>query len=124
MVKQNSFNPYPNEMLPIGFNYPKNYLKLAKSTYTINYDKEYIFPWWFEDYGPEGALLSYELRNSQILGSNLIPFAQNGCWKAYFDANDISNNPKVIVIDLDNTENYEIFNNFDEWLKEAENDGW
>ena len=43
MVKQNSFNPYPNEMLPIGFNYPKNYLKLAKSTYTINYDKEYIF---------------------------------------------------------------------------------
>ena len=55
---------------------------------------------------------------------NLLPFARNGTWSACFDFLDHSGNPKVIVIDLDNTENYEIFNNFDEWLKEAENDGW
>jgi hypothetical protein len=49
MIKQSNFNPYPNEMLPIGFIYPEHYLKLAKSTDNINYDEEYVFPWWFEN---------------------------------------------------------------------------
>ena len=123
MIKQSNFNPYPNEMLPTGFIYPEHYLKLAKSTDNINYDEEYVFPWWFEnsDKNINEIINIYK----EITGlPNLLPFARNGTWSACFDFLDHSGNPKVIVIDLDNTENYEIFNNFDEWLKEAENDGW
>lgn len=29
MIKQNSFVPYPEAMLPKGFKYPQSYLKLA-----------------------------------------------------------------------------------------------
>ncbi|MDO4895315.1 SMI1/KNR4 family protein [Moraxella sp.] len=122
--KQTSFNPYSQEMLPEGFNYPKSYLELSKDTSTINWDSEFMFPWWFEDYGTEGAELSYMLRNKKIANSNLIPFAQNGDWKAYFNANDISGNPQVIVVDLGNTKNIEYFNNFNEWLEIAEQNGW
>lgn len=38
MNKQISFNPYPQEMLPEGFKYPKSYLELSKDTSTINWD--------------------------------------------------------------------------------------
>lgn len=49
MIKQNSFVPYPEAMLPKGFKYPQSYLKLAQSTHAINYDEQYSFPWWFEN---------------------------------------------------------------------------
>ena len=55
MIKQSAFHPYPSEMLPTGFVYPERYLKLAQSTHSIQYDEEYIFPWWFVDYGTEGV---------------------------------------------------------------------
>ncbi|HEZ5036568.1 TPA: SMI1/KNR4 family protein, partial [Neisseria meningitidis] len=45
-------------------------------------------------------------------------------WAACFDISDKSGNPKIIVVNLDNTKYYETFENFDTWLKEAENDGW
>lgn len=125
MVRQDKFTPYPKEMLPSGFKYPKSYLDLSQSTNTINYDEKYFFPWWFEDYGTEGAEIAYRYRkfNSSI-SNNAIPFANYGEWEAYFDGDDISGNPKVIVVNLENTENYEVFTDFDTWLKEAENDGW
>lgn len=124
MIKQSAFHPYPSEMLPTGFMYPEHYLKLAQSTHSIQYDEEYMFPWWFVDYGTEGAMLSYELRHSQIPNRNLIPFAQNGAWKAYFDGDSSVGNPKVIVIDLDNLPFHMVINHFDDWLLLAEQDYW
>lgn len=128
MNQQTSFNPYPQEMLPKGFKYPKSYLELSKDTSTINWDSELmlsrIFPWWFEDYGTEGAELSYQLRNKKINNSNLLPFAQNGDWKAYFNANDISGNPQVIVIDLTDPKYVCYCDDFDKWLEMAEQNSW
>ena len=97
MIKQSNFNPYPNEMLPIGFIYPEHYLKLAKSTDNINYDEEYVFPWWFEnsDKNINEIINIYK----EITGlPNLLPFARNGTWSACFDFLDHSGNPKVIVL--------------------------
>lgn len=123
MIKQDSFIPYIQTMLPTGFKYPPNYLKLSQSTHTIEYDEEYSFPWWFEN--AEKDVIELIDSYFEITGiPNLLPFARNGEWAACFDVSDKSGNPKVMVINLDNTENYEIFNDFDAWLKEAENDGW
>ena len=124
MIKQSAFHPYPSEMLPKGFVYPENYLKLAQSTHSIQYDEEYMFPWWFVDYGTKGAILSYELCHTQIPNRNLIPFAQNGAWKAYFDGDSSVGNPKVIVIDLDNLPFHMVINHFDDWLLLAEQEYW
>ncbi|STZ74834.1 Uncharacterised protein [Moraxella lacunata] len=124
MNKQTSFNPYPQEMLPEGFKYPKSYLNLSKDTSTINWDSEFMFPWWFEDYNPNKRNIAYELRNNKIPNSNLIPFARNGDWAAYFNANDISGSPQVIVIDLGNPKYVSYCDNFDKWLEMAEQNGW
>ena len=123
MIQQKNFVPYPEAMLPTGFQYPKLYLKLAESTHFINYDEEYVFPWWFEtaEKNLKEVIKNYE----EITGfKDLLPFARNGEWAACFDLTDKSINPKVIVIDLGNPSYYENFKNFDAWLKEAENDGW
>lgn len=124
MIIQKTFNPYPKNMLPINFQYPENYIALSKSTDSINYHEKYHFQWWFEDYGTDGAELSFQLRNKKIPNMNLIPFAQNGDWKAYFDGDDISATPKVIVIDLTDLSSYMVCKNFEEWLFLAIQDMW
>ncbi|HFR8706108.1 TPA: SMI1/KNR4 family protein [Neisseria gonorrhoeae] len=123
MIKQNSFVPYPEAMLPKGFKYPQSYLKLAQSTHAINYDEQYSFPWWFEN--AESNISEVIDIYFEITGiPNLLPFARNQEWAACFDISDKSGNPKIIVVNLNNTKYYETFENFDTWLKEAENDGW
>ncbi|KAA0925446.1 hypothetical protein FQ082_08315 [Psychrobacter sp. ANT_H56B] len=122
MIKQESFRPYPVEILPAGFIYPARYLQLANCTNTVQSDE--YFQWWFLDSITEGAKLSYSLRNNKIKDFNLIPFAQNSDWMAYFDGDDCSADPRVIVVDLTHLPSFMIFENFDEWLAKAEQDYW
>lgn len=122
MIKQKNFKPYPIEILPDGFIYPARYLQLANCTKTV-YSDEY-FQWWFQDAETEGGKLSYELRNDKIKGFNLIPLAKNGDWMAYFDGNDHSGDPKVIVVDLGDLPFYMTCENFTDWLAKAEQDYW
>lgn len=122
MIKQKSFKPYPVEILPKKFIYPTLYLKLADNTATVQSDE--YFQWWFEDAFNEGSKLSYRLRNDNIEGLNLVPFAQNGDWLANFDGDDHSGDPKVIVIDLSDLPFHMICENFADWLTKAEQDYW
>lgn len=125
MIEQKSFKPYPQEILPKGFKYPESYLKLSQSTESIIPDEELGFPWWFDDYGTEGAESSYTYRNSYLSDDfNLIPFANCFEWAAYFDGNDCSGDPKVIIIDRNELPFHDFCENFDEWLKEAINIAW
>jgi len=118
MIKQKGFKPYPAGMLPNGFIYPANYLQLANCTKTIQSDE--YFQWWFLDSTAEGAKLSYSLRNNKIKDFNLVPFAQNSEWMAYFDGDDCSGDPRVIVADITDLPFHMIFKNFNEWLPKAE----
>lgn len=125
MIEQKSFIPFPDELLPKGFKYPEHYRALSCSTETIIPDKQYGFPWCFDDYGTTGAELSYEYRNQgKPDGFNLIPFANNGDWFAYFDGNDCSGNPKVFVFDETDLPFHICCKDFDEWLKDAINIAW
>ena len=122
MIKQKSFKPYSSEILPVGFVYPDAYIQLTKNTETVKSDE--YFQWWFLDSITEGAKLSYSLRNNKIKDFNLVPFAQNSEWMAYFDGDDCSGDPRVIVVDLTDLPSFMIFENFNEWLTKAEQDYW
>lgn len=124
MIVQEKFNTYPQNLLPYGFEYPIEYLKISENPKLINHNKKHEFRWWFKDFGTESAQLAYKYRNCDIPTFNLVPFAQNGEWIASFDGSDQSGNPKVIVIDLDDSPFHTIFENFDEWLAKAEQDYW
>lgn len=43
---------------------------------------------------------------------------------AYFDGDDCSGDPRVIVVDLTDLPSFMIFENFNEWLTKAEQDYW
>ena len=122
MIKQKSFKPYSSEILPVEFLYPAAYIQLTKNTETVKSDE--YFQWWFLDSTTEGAKLSYSLRNNKIKDFNLVPFAQNSGWTAYFDGDDCSGDPKVIVVDITDLPFHMIFKNFNEWLAKAEQDYW
>ncbi len=124
MIKQKSFKPYPIQMLPDRFIYPVKYLKISENPKLVNHNKDYHFRWWFEDAANEGSKLSYRLRNDKIEGLNLVPFAQNGDWLAYFYADDHSGDPRVIVVDLSDLPFHMICANFDDWLAKVEQDYW
>lgn len=123
MNKQTAFNPYPQEMLPNGFQYPASYLELSKDTSVIKWDSEYMFPWWFDDCQEDLAEIMNIYQELTAL-NNLIPFARNGDWAACFNANDTSGNPQVIVVDLGSPKYISYCKDFDEWLKTAEENGW
>lgn len=107
-------------LLPHEFSYPTGYLSHAES---MDYPASFL--WWFEDnseeldpcwelrshWGSEGWLYLDEI--------DPIPFARNGDWAAFFDGNDHSGDPKVIVADLGNKRNSYKLKNFDAWLEEA-----
>lgn len=114
---------YPGEVLPDGFSYPENYLQLRNR---VEVDVLDFLIWDFpnDDYGH--ATLSWRLRHhGQSEGwlyldeIDPIPFARNGDWEAYFDGNDHSGDPKVVVADLGNKKNSYKLSNFDEWLDQA-----
>ena len=122
MIKQKSFKPYSSKILPVGFVYPATYIQLTKNTEAVKSDE--YFQWWFLDSTTEGAKLSYSLRNNKIKDFNLVPFAQNSEWMAYFDGDDCSGDPRVIVVDLTDLPSFMILENFNEWLTKAEQDYW
>lgn len=115
-----TFQPYPNDMLPNGFQYPQGYLNHAKLT-----DYPNCFLWWFIDQDEKGKR-SWNLRNYRksegwkyLDDIDPIPFARNGDWAAYFDGNDHTGDPKIVVVDLGNKQNSYRLANFDAWLSHA-----
>ncbi|WP_330961314.1 hypothetical protein [Photobacterium sp. 53610] len=116
---QDKFSPYNANLLPVGFEYPDKYLNISAHNNLPN-----GFVWWFEDANTEGSKLAWELRSAykdwfNIGDRNLIPFAQFNDDVAFFDGNDTTGNPRVIVIDLGNKKrSYELLD-FDVWLCEA-----
>jgi len=107
------FTPYPDRILPDGFKYPDRYLELSKG---IDVPEKLI--WEFEDTENE-EISRLAWQNSKKRGENLIPFAQERDYKAYFDGNDTTGDPGVIVIDLGNTENTYYRENFAAWYQDA-----
>lgn len=113
---QRGFHTYSAAQLPADFKYPRKYLDFAKSI-----DLPNDFAWWFDDAGTEGGELSWRLRQSYdawigLEGRNLIPFAQLNDDAAFFDGDDLSGDPRVVVIDLGNKERVYELPNFDAWL--------
>lgn len=117
---QTSFSPYPKEVLPEGFQYPDSYLAHAKAT---NYPK--FFLWRFIDYEEQGKIAWENRHYWQSEGwlyldkIDPIPFARNGDFAAYFDGNDHSGDPKIIVIDLGNKVYGREYADFKAWLDQA-----
>lgn len=109
------FSPYPDRILPDGFKYPDRYLELSKG---IDAPEKLI--WEFENTEYEASQIAWDTRKDY--GENLIPFAQERDWAAYFDGNDTSGDPSVIVIDLGNTENTYYRENFAAWYRDALDD--
>lgn len=123
---QSSFNPYPDELLPPGFKYPKSYLKIASQPDLIVYKGSYhFFEWIFESYGTQGSKLAYQSRNDHLPNTNLIPFAYRATrWGAYFDGDDTSGDPRTIVVDFFRLPNHSVHRSFDVWLSLALQDYW
>ncbi|WP_072490575.1 hypothetical protein [Granulibacter bethesdensis] len=113
--------PYPKEILPSGFSYPKNYLRFAEE---VEVPDELI--WWFPGEEFDHAAAEWEFRlvwksKGWLYLDDIdpIPFARNGDWAAFFDGNDLSGDPKVVVVDLGNKENSYRLPNFDAWFDRA-----
>jgi len=116
---QERFCTYSFGQLPAGFKYPSRYLEFAQS---VDLPKD--FSWWFNDASTEGGQLFWKLRGSfgswvGLGGRNLIPFAQLNDDAAFFDGDDLSGDPKVIVIDLGNKDRVYERPNFEAWLSDA-----
>jgi len=107
-----SFKPYSDDILPDGFEYPGLYLGFSKG---VNAPEKLI--WDFDDAESEAGLLGWNIRGRW--GDNLIPFACERDWQAFFDGNDTTGDPGVIVIDLGNTENTYYRENFAAWYRDA-----
>ncbi len=106
------FTPIPDDILPEGFRYPEYYLKLSNG---LNIPEKMI--WEFDSADYEASQIAWGTRNDY--GENLVPFAQERDWAAYFDGNDTSGDPGVIVINLGNTENTYYRENFAAWYQDA-----
>ena len=103
---------YPPSMLPQGFVYPKALAAMAE----LNNFPD-IYPWWFIDSTSEFGKLAYECRHHD--GRNLIPFSKvDGDLDdiACFDGNDLSGDPAVLMLILDESNRNYSFHNFDAWL--------
>lgn len=107
-------------MLPDGFRYPQAYLDHAKS-----YEYPRYFLWSFTDHEKRGPIAWDNRLHWAANGWNAladidpIPFARNGDFAAYFDGNDHSGDPKVVVVDLGNKVYGREYANFDAWLEQA-----
>jgi len=112
------FQLYSLAALPRGFRYPGKLERFAK---TGEYPA--IYPWWFVDAASEAGTLFYS--NRQHDGRNLVPFAKVDDGRddiACFDGDDLSGNPEVIMLILDNSGRGYSFRDFDEWLTAAMKD--
>lgn len=117
---QTSFTPFSEDVLPAGFRYPGGYLSHAKA---MSYPEYFL--WWFTNVEEHGQRAWDNRHLWQFEGwlyldeIDPIPFARNGDWAAYFDGNDHSGDPKVVVVDLGNKRNSYKLANFDAWLDQA-----
>ncbi|SIO96656.1 hypothetical protein [Vibrio spartinae] len=116
---QKKFTLYTTSILPSGFKYPEHYIQLSKG---IDFPENFI--WWFEDANMEGGELAWNLRMKykewkHIGERNLIPFAQLNDDAAFFDGDDTTGNPRVIVIDLGNKQRSYELESFEDWLNDA-----
>lgn len=112
-MNQNSFKPYVESELPAGFKYPDSYLKLSKNLEVLR--SIHYFPWWFSD-AEKSLKEEMEIYYNLTGQKDLIEFARDGDWGLFFDANDHSGDPKVLVYDLGNRENHYEATDFDSWL--------
>lgn len=117
---QVSFTPFSEDILPRGFRYPESYLAHAAA---MDYPRHFL--WWFND-SSSGRDLDWDFRLhwrsegwSALADIDPIPFARNGDFAAYFDGNDHSGDPKVVVVDLGNKVYGREYANFDAWLDQA-----
>lgn len=116
---QKEFLTYAKELLPTGFRYPEKYLQFSVG---IDFPEE--IDWWFISSNTESGKLGWSLRNIYIewknIGNrNLIPFAKLNDYAAFFDGDNITGDPSVIMIDLGNKQHTLEVENFDAWLKIA-----
>ena len=118
---QRLFTPYPRELLPVGFQYPKGYLEHSRAMlYPVQ------FRWWFIDASEEFGDFSWKMRSERPIdwsayGKDIdpIPFARDGELSAYFDGKDHSGNPVVYVVHLPDNICIARYENFEAWLAAA-----
>ena len=113
--------PYPLEILPNGFLYPKSYLRFVDE---LEVPDRLIWGFPNQQYGQSERAwevrLYWQSEGWLYLDEiDPIPFARNGDWAAFFDGNDHSGDPKVVVVDLGNKRNSYKLANFDAWYDEA-----
>lgn len=120
----NHVTPYPAKTLPEGFLYPKSYLCFVDE---LEVPERLI--WDFPDDRFDHAAGEWDFRLHWKAEGWLyldeidpIPFARNGDWAAFFDGNDHSGDPRVVVVDLGNKKNSYKLLNFDAWYDKAVRD--
>jgi hypothetical protein len=107
------FGLYEADQLPVGFIYPERLKHMSASG-------EYpeISPWWFVDADSKAGRLFYSIREHD--GCNLVSFAKVDDARgdiACFDGDDISGNPSVLMLVLDESGRAYSFKDFDDWMK-------
>ena len=114
---QRSFEPYPEDILPEGFQYPKGYLAHSREMlYPVQ------FPWWFDDSSKEAGASSWRMRSHwkihRLSSEDIdpIPFARNGELAAFFDGKDHSGDPPVFVVHLPTSACVSRYDCFEAWL--------
>lgn len=109
---------YSPDRLPAGFRYPEAYVRFPDG---VSLPEKFV--WWFADEVQDLAELAWETRHDWgedgwvcLQQIDPIPFAQNGDWAAFFDGNDHSGDPNVVLIDMGNREYCYTLDNFQAWL--------
>jgi hypothetical protein len=116
MMNERSLSLYPEEILPNGFKYPARFVEMVKHKVLPD-----IYPWWFVDANSETGKGFYSRRKRD--GRNLVPFAKVDADLndiACFDGDDVSGNPAVLMLVLDESGRSYSFPDFDAWLSAAE----
>lgn len=112
---------YPAELLPEGFRYPEAYVRFPEG---VSLPEKFV--WSFPGEGFGIAQLAWEARHDWgedgwvcLQKIDPIPFAESGDWAAYFDGNDHSGDPKIVIIEMGNPGYVNELDNFQAWLKIA-----
>ncbi|WP_400083108.1 hypothetical protein [Yoonia sp. R78084] len=86
------------------------------------------FVWRFIDYDEHGPM-EWEFRlsrkstgRSALADIDPIPFARDGEWGAFFDGNDRSGNPPVVVVHYGDTSRSASYSDFVAWLAAAKSE--
>lgn len=105
------FALYSDNQLPVGFIYPAEI-----KNFSLSGEYPQIYPWWFFDAHSKAGELAYSIRLHD--GRNLIPFAKVDDGRgdiACFDGDDVSGDPRVLMLVLDESGRSYSFVNFSHW---------